>query len=57
MNRLHGQRLETLVLQQGRKILQQPFSAGKLAQAHFGGQLPAGGGTHKDRGRWIVDGR
>ena len=54
---LHGQRLETLLLQQGRQILKQPFGAGKFAKTTFGGELPAGGGAHKDRGRWIVDGR
>ena len=52
---LHGQRLETLLLQQGRQILKQPFGAG-FAEATFGGELPAGGGAHKDCGRWIVDG-
>jgi len=54
---LHGQRLETLLLQQGRQILKQPFGAGKFARATFGGERPAGGGAHKDCGRWIVDGR
>ncbi len=54
---LHGKRLETLLLQQGRQILKQHFGARKFAEATFGGELPAGGGTHKDRGRWIVDGR
>jgi hypothetical protein len=37
-------------------MLQQPFGAGKFAQATVGGELPAGGGTHEDRCRWIVDG-
>jgi len=54
---LNGQRQEPLLLQQGRQILKQPFGAGKFAKATFGGELPAGGGAHKDRGRWIVDGR
>jgi hypothetical protein len=54
---LDDQRLETLLLQQRRQILKQPFGARKFAEATFGGELPAGGGTHKDRGRWIVDGR
>ena len=54
---LHGQRLETLLLQQGRQILKQPFGAGKFAKTTFGGELPAGGGAHKDCGRWIVDSR
>ena len=34
----------------------QPFVAGQFAQANFGGEPPAGGGAHNDRGRWIVDG-
>ena len=54
---LNGQRQETLLLQQGRQILKQPFGAGKFAEAIFGGELPAGGGAHKDRGRRVVDGR
>jgi hypothetical protein len=41
MTQLHGQRLKTLVLQEGRQILQQPFGARKFAQARFGGELPA----------------
>ena len=51
------QRQETLLLQQGRQIQKQPFGAGNFAEATIGGELPAGGGAHKNRGRWIVDGR
>ena len=36
-------------------LYKQPFGAGQFAQANFGCELPAGGGAHKDRGRWIVD--
>lgn len=41
MTQLHGQRLETLGLKEGGQILQQPFGAGKFAEAHFGGEFPA----------------
>jgi hypothetical protein len=37
---LHGQRQETLLLQQGRQVQKQPFGAGKFAEANFGGELP-----------------
>jgi hypothetical protein len=52
----HGQRLETLLVQEGRQILQQTFGTRQFAQAHFGGELPAGDGAHEDRGTSRVQG-
>ncbi len=57
MVQLHGQGLEPLLLQTRRETPQQAFGAGKYAEAHFAGELPAAGSTHKDRGCGVVDGR